>query len=91
MDLDAKQLQKNTFLSHFSEKEIKKILQHGNINRYTQNSTVFLQGDAGEAMYIIMTGEVEILLSQKNVEEVLATLKPGEVNPRRCRWAGLRP
>ena len=80
MDLDVAQLGKNEFFSHFTEPELKKLLEHGNINRFQDNTAIFLQGDPGEAMYILLTGEVQILLDTKDgMEEIVATLKPGEL------------
>ena len=81
MDLDVNQLKKNDFFSGFADGEIKKLIKEGNINRFREGSSVFLQGDPGEAMYILLTGEVEILLAGKEpgVEEMLADLKPGDV------------
>lgn len=79
MDLDVTALRRNDFFSEFSDSEIKKLLKQGNINRFNEGTTVFLQGDPGDAMYILLTGHVQILLSGGELDEVLAELKPGEV------------
>lgn len=80
MQLDATLLKKkNSFFSCFEEGEVKKILQNGLINRYTAGSVVFWQEDPGDSMFIVLTGEVEILLKEGEVEEVLAILSPGHV------------
>ncbi len=80
MDLDVAQLGKNQFFSNFTEKEIKTLLEHGNINRFPADTPIFLQGDPGESMYILLTGEVQILLANNDgMEEIVAQLKPGEV------------
>lgn len=83
MELDVGMLQKTSFFSHFGTDEIKNILEHGVINRHSTGDVIFYQGDDGEAMYIILTGEVEILMedrkASKTLEEVLAILSPGDV------------
>ncbi len=79
MDLDVSALRRNDFFSEFSDSEIKKILKQGNINRFNQGTTVFLQGDQGDAMYILITGQVQILLAADELDEGLATLIPGDV------------
>ena len=79
MDLDVSALRRNNFFSEFSDSEIKKILKQGNINRFNEGTTVFLQGDQGDAMYILLTGQVQILLTGNEMDEVLATLRPGDV------------
>lgn len=47
--------------------------------RYPVNSAIFREGDSGNDMFIIQSGEVIITKkSQKNTQHVLAILKPGD-------------
>lgn len=81
MELNSSILaRKNKFFSNFEEGEVRVLLNEGVINRYNRGDCVFLKGDPGEALYIILTGEVEILLeNREGLEEVLAILGPGDV------------
>ena len=45
---------------------------------YPENTMVFREGDMGNEMYIIHTGEVKILKKAKNAEQVLAVLNDGD-------------
>lgn len=78
--LDGKALKKqNKFFHHLEEKEIKTILDLGVINRFKAGDVIFWEGDPGDSMFILLTGRVEILLKEGEIEEVLAILGPGEI------------
>ena len=45
---------------------------------YPENTMVFREGDVGDEMFIIHTGQVKILKKAKNAEQVLASLGDGD-------------
>ncbi|RME82450.1 MAG: cyclic nucleotide-binding domain-containing protein [Planctomycetota bacterium] len=78
--LDRSLLQKqNKFFQSFEEKEVKVILDQGVINRYKEGEVIFWERDPGDTMFIVLTGQVEILLKEGEIEEVLAILGPGDI------------
>ena len=79
MALKVGQLNTLKFFSHFSDEEISQFLEIGTFNRHSEGDTIFLQGDPGESMYVLLSGQVQILLSEGQHDEVLAILGPGEV------------
>jgi CRP-like cAMP-binding protein len=46
--------------------------------RYEKGEIIFREGDAGDTMYVIMSGEVEISRERKGERTVLARMKRGE-------------
>ncbi len=46
--------------------------------RYEEGDLIFRQGDAGDTMYVIMSGEVEVSREKKRERVVLARMKRGE-------------
>ena len=80
MQLDPKTLHlQNKFFRHFQLDEVKKLLEHGVVNRFSAGEVIFWEGDMGEAMYVILSGQVEILLKTGSLEEILTILGPGDV------------
>lgn len=51
------------------------------LRRYRKGETIFHQGDAGDALFVIQTGAVKIVLPSPGGEEeaIIATLRPGDV------------
>ncbi len=54
----------------FSEDEMQELLNFSKAARYESGEFLFKQGDSGNSIYIIFTGEVEISLINNNNEEV---------------------
>ena len=67
MDLDVGQLKKNHFFSGFTDGEIRKLIKEGNINRVRAGTPVFMQGDLGEAMYILLTVIDRLVITNKKL------------------------
>jgi CRP/FNR family cyclic AMP-dependent transcriptional regulator len=54
----------------FSEEEMQELLNFSKAARYEPGEFLFNQGDSGNSIYIIFSGEVEISLINNNNEEV---------------------
>ena len=79
-DIDPKSFRDNPFFEGLDNRQRDDILGVGVVNRYSDGDTVFLEGDAGEAMYLVLSGEVEIQVRNKDgLQEVFGMLKAGDV------------
>lgn len=45
---------------------------------YAKSTVLFREGDRGEEMYVLQSGQVQISMKVRGVEKVLSTLQPGE-------------
>ncbi|MDE2143959.1 MAG: cyclic nucleotide-binding domain-containing protein [Elusimicrobia bacterium] len=60
----AKMMQKVDFFSPLTVGQLEKVLPHVMLDSYAAGETVFRQGDAGDAFYIVYAGKVEIRLKR---------------------------
>ncbi len=49
------------------------------IRHYKHGDVIVKEGEPGSEMYLILTGQVQIVKEKEGVETVLAYLKPGEI------------
>ncbi|MDP7035456.1 MAG: cyclic nucleotide-binding domain-containing protein [Planctomycetota bacterium] len=78
--IDPKQFGENPIFQGLSENHRKMILGGGIVNRYSTGENIFLEGETGEAMYLILSGKVEIQVQNKSgLAEVVGRLKAGEI------------
>src|SRR5262250_2637691 len=81
--IDNKQLQRLRFLGNvplfagLSQKQLGKLLVKLFEKEYAVDETVFLQGDPGKALFIVLSGKILILRSRNAVEEQVASLDQG--------------
>ena len=81
--IDNKQLQRLRFLGNvplfagLSQKQLGKLLVKLFEKEYAVGETVFLQGDPGKALFIVLSGRILILRSRNAVEEQVANLERG--------------
>jgi CRP-like cAMP-binding protein len=81
--IDNKQLQRLRFLGNvplfagLSQKQLGKLLVKLFEKEYAVGETVFLQGDPGKALFIVLSGRILILRSRNAVEEQVASLDQG--------------
>lgn len=62
-----------------SESDIRKVINAGLLNTYGPGEHIFWKADAGQALYAIVGGRVEIRLPRGGEEVVLAEIGHGEV------------
>ena len=80
MKIDPKQFSDNPIFEGLSENHRKSVLSGGVVNRYSSGENIFLEGEAGEAMYLVLSGKVEIQVQNKGgLAEVVGRLKAGEI------------
>ena len=81
--INNKQLQRLRFLGNvplfagLSQKQLGKLLVKLFEKEYAVGETVFLQGDPGKALFIVLSGKILILRSRNAVEEQVASLDQG--------------
>jgi CRP-like cAMP-binding protein len=56
---------------------IETIGKMGTVRHYGQGDVIFLEGDAGDEMYIVLRGQVDIVLSSPRGPKTVARLGPG--------------
>ena len=78
--IDPKTFRNNPFLDGLSNRHRDAILRGGIVNRYAIGDTVFHEGDIGEAMYLVLSGKIEIQANNAGgLQEVLGRLASGEL------------
>ncbi|MGE5820038.1 MAG: cyclic nucleotide-binding domain-containing protein [Deltaproteobacteria bacterium] len=70
-------LAKVPLFSGLSQRQLGKLLVKLFERNYEAGETVFLQGDAGKALFIVLSGKVSIFRDNNETEEQLATLTAG--------------
>lgn len=71
-------LRKIPFLSDLPAETLRAVRDQLVLREYTKGDVVFYEGDPGQSMYLIESGQVEIVVRGSNRnEEVVATLGPG--------------
>lgn len=65
--MDAKFLKQIPFFSHLSDEKIELVLNAFQAKNYGKGDEVIKQGDAGDGMYIIVFGDVEIEINGSQV------------------------
>lgn len=70
-------LAKVPLFSGLSQRQLGKLLVKLFERNYEAGETVFLQGDAGKALFIVLSGKVSIFRDNNETEEHLATLTAG--------------
>ena len=78
--IDPKTFRDNPFFEGLENRQRDAIRKVGVVNRYSDGDTIFLEGDTGDAMYLVLSGEVEIRgLDKDDVQEVLGLLRVGDI------------
>jgi CRP-like cAMP-binding protein len=72
------ELKKIPLFADLTENEIYQVMKLSFEKKYTEGSTLFVEGMAGEVLYIIKAGAVEIIKKTDKGEVVLSTLGAGE-------------
>jgi CRP-like cAMP-binding protein len=78
VDEQVRFLKKSEIFRALSEKELKVILERGQIKTYTQGDVIFDTGDPADAVYVVKTGVVEICRRSGEGDKVQAVAYLGE-------------
>jgi CRP-like cAMP-binding protein len=71
-------LKKIPLFSELSENEIYQVMKLSFEKKYPKGATLFVEGMAGEVLYIIKSGRVDIFKKTPQGEVLLSSLGPGE-------------
>ena len=72
-------LRRVEFFAPLTVGQLEKVLPHVLIHAFSKGETVFRQGEAGDAFYIVYTGAVDVRLRRWRIlSRTVATLKAGE-------------
>lgn len=71
-------LRRVKILAAMSEEQLERLAPFLEVSRVPQWSVVVKQGDYGDAMYLILEGELRVRLEVEGKEKILATLGAGE-------------
>ena len=70
-------LASNQMFDRLSRFELGKLAQEFTERNYEKNDVVFLQGDVGDALFVLVSGALKIMVTSEDGEEmVLVTLEP---------------
>jgi CRP-like cAMP-binding protein len=68
------------FFSGLDSASLERVGAGMRMRRFRRGEVIFHQGDPGDALFIVMTGAIKIMLpSDTGDEAILATLRPGDV------------
>ena len=71
-------LKNMALFADLTENEIYRIMKLSFIKKYEKDSTLFLEGMAGEVLYVVKSGKIAILKKTTNGEILLSEIGPGE-------------
>lgn len=65
--------------AHAGEEALRELARGLRHRRFRRNEVIFHQGDAGDSLHIVASGQIKILLlSAEGEEAIIATLRPGD-------------
>ena len=71
-------LKKNSLFEGFDEDELSHIAEHFLRTTYKKGETVFKEGDAGQSMFLLIEGEVEVIKNLAGGQRELAKINAGD-------------
>ncbi|MFC5470537.1 Crp/Fnr family transcriptional regulator [Cohnella suwonensis] len=72
-------IQSLSIFDDFTASDIEHTSQYMSEKKYIQNSFIFMEGDIGDKLYIVLSGNVEINRFEHGKKCVLSTLKEGDI------------
>ena len=75
-------------LSPLSEEQREHLLESPHILRFGRGERIIKQGNDGCSMFVVLTGELEVLVSKDGLDMHVATLLPGEAFGEMCMLTG---
>jgi len=76
--IDIRTLRRVKLLSYFADEQLERFMQYVVAEQMPQQAVIVKQGDCGNAMYVILEGELSVRLNVGGLETVLATLGTGD-------------
>lgn len=76
--IDIRSLRRVKLLSYFSDEQLERFTQFVEAEQMPQRAVIVKQGDCGNAMYVILEGELSVRLNVGGLETQLATLGAGD-------------
>ena len=76
--IDIRTLRRVKLLSYFTDEQLERFTQFVGAERMPQRAVIVKQGDCGNAMYVILEGELSVRLNVGGLEADLATLGVGD-------------
>ncbi|BBH22423.1 Crp/Fnr family transcriptional regulator [Paenibacillus baekrokdamisoli] len=77
--MNVERLKSLSFFDDFTTSDMEHTSQYMSEKRYDQNSFIFMEGDIGDELYIVLSGTVEINRFDNGKKFVLSTLQEGDV------------
>jgi len=65
-----------SYFAHFSDLELRRLIEIGHHRRLLPHTVLFREGDSGDAFYIVLEGQVDIIAETS--QDTLACLGPGQ-------------
>ncbi len=76
--IDVRVLRRLKLLSGMSDEQLERFAQYMEVEQVPQWSTVVKQGDFGDAMYLILEGDLQVRMLISGQPAILATLSAGD-------------
>jgi CRP/FNR family transcriptional regulator, cyclic AMP receptor protein len=76
--MDTERLKIIPFFSEFTTSDLEQASQFIRVKTYNRNSIIFMEGDAGNDLYIVLSGIVEINRYENGKKFVLTAIKEGD-------------
>ncbi len=77
--MDVKVLKSLSFFDDFTAGDIEHISHYLREKKYNRNSFIFMEGDIGDELYIVVSGTVEINRCDHGKKFVIATFQKGDI------------
>lgn len=71
-------LRKVHLFAGFTDPELIRLLKICQMRQFIANQYVFREGEPGDNMYVLVSGQLDIRQTRNNAERVLVTMKPGD-------------
>jgi len=72
-------MQEMPLFRNVDQKQLRVVAMMGEARTYRDGERLFEKGDEGDAAYIVVNGEVEVLVPSDGTEQTVATLGKGEL------------
>ena len=76
--IDIRSLRRVKLLSYFTDEQLERFTQFVEAERMPQRAVIVKQGDCGNAMFVILEGELSVRMNVGGLETELATLAAGD-------------